>query len=81
MRFENLGRFIFWTVMFLIGGSIILHFDINVPYIGKWIGTLPGDILLQKGQTIIYFPLTSAAIAGFLFTVVLASLTGKRQET
>lgn len=64
-------RFLFWTIIFLVAGGLILHFDVNIPWISNWLGKLPGDFTIQKNKTIVYFPITSAAIVSFIFSVIL----------
>jgi hypothetical protein len=75
-----MGRFIFWTFVFLIVGGIIIHFNYNIPWVSGWIGKLPGDFCLKKGKLTICFPIVSAAVASFVFSLILYALFGKRKK-
>lgn len=55
-----MGKFILWTVIFLIAGGLVLHYGIRVPYISNFLGKLPGDVLLKKGHVTVFFPVSSA---------------------
>lgn len=72
------GRFVFWTIVFLITTSLLLHYSVEIPYIGKQIGNMPGDIILKRHDTIIYFPITSSAILSFSWTFLLTGIFGKK---
>jgi len=72
------GRFIFWTIIFLIATSLSLHFSIDIPYLGNQIGAMPGDLLLKRHDSIIYFPITSAAILSFIWTCLLTGVFGSK---
>ena len=65
-----MGRFLFWTAVFLIIGGFLLHFKIHIPYVTTWLGTLPGDFTIKKGKVLIYFPVISAALFSFVVTFI-----------
>jgi len=72
------GRFFFWTVLLTVAFGICMHFSIEIPYFGKWIGTLPGDLILKKKDIMIYFPITSAAIISFFWSMILTAIFGRK---
>ncbi|HLN20121.1 MAG TPA: DUF2905 domain-containing protein [Bacteroidales bacterium] len=37
----------------------------------NWIGRLPGDIRIEKGNTRFYFPVTTMIILSILFSVIM----------
>jgi Protein of unknown function (DUF2905) len=37
----------------------------------RWIGRLPGDIRLEKGNTRFYFPLTTMIIVSILLSIIV----------
>ena len=65
--FEGLGR---WLI---IGGAIMIVvglffvFGQKLPFLGK----LPGDILVQRGNFRFYFPLMTSILISLILTVVL----------
>jgi len=67
-----MGRFIFWFAIFVLIGGISLHYKFDLPYFLTWIGKLPGDMIISKGRTLYYFPITSASAASFVFTVIFS---------
>jgi len=49
----------------VVVGIVLMYFD-KVPYIGK----LPGDISLKKGNFMFYFPLTTSVLLSILLSLV-----------
>ncbi|MEO8205429.1 MAG: DUF2905 domain-containing protein [Chthoniobacterales bacterium] len=39
--------------------------------LGNWIGKLPGDITIQKGNFGFYFPIVTCIVISVIFTVLL----------
>ncbi len=63
---EHLGR-----ILILVGGAIFLtgilfSLGFRLPFIGK----LPGDIHIQKGNFQFYFPLTTSLFLSILLTAL-----------
>ncbi|HEX6999405.1 MAG TPA: DUF2905 domain-containing protein [Gammaproteobacteria bacterium] len=52
----------------LLAGGLILYF---APGAFGWFGKLPGDIDIQRGNTRIFFPLTSMIVVSLVLTLVL----------
>ncbi len=75
-----MGRFLFWTIIFLVVGGFILHFDSNVPFISLWLGKLPGDFVFKNKKMVIYFPVASAAIVSLVFSFVIWLFTRKKES-
>ena len=67
-----MGRFFFWTVVFLIAGGFLLHYQINIPWISSWLGQLPGDFSVRKEEIVIYFPVTSSALVSLFFSFLIS---------
>lgn len=59
--------FIFIGAVFILIGAI-LFFMSKLEF---GIGKLPGDILIQKGNTTFYFPLASSVLISIILTIVL----------
>lgn len=75
-----MGKFIFWTFVFLIAGGLIIHFEWNLPYFSSWFGKLPGDFLVKKGDLAISFPIVSSVIISLSFSLILSALFKKKRE-
>ena len=74
---RDLGRMIlgFGVVMVILGGLLLLAGNLS----GKvpWLGRLPGDIHIQRGNWSFYFPLVTCLIVSIVLTL-LFSLFGRR---
>lgn len=76
-----MGKFIFWFVIFIITFGLLLHFNVNVPYLSNYMGKLPGDFTINRGKLIIYFPVTSAAIFAFVLSMIIFLMSKKKKES
>lgn len=61
-----MSRFLLLTIFFVVATGLVLHFRFEIPYlpesIAKWIGHLPGDLIIKKEQATVYVPLTTSAL-------------------
>ncbi len=73
-----MSRFIFWFVVFLFISGISLHYKFDIPYFLSWIGKLPGDMIIRKGKTIFYAPVTTAALSSLAWTIFLGAFSRKK---
>ena len=68
----GLGKFLvsFGVLMIVLGGILILLGNVG----GKipWIGRLPGDIYIQRGNWSFYFPLTTSIVMSIVLTLLLS---------
>lgn len=71
--FEGFAKLLilFGVVLTLLGGLLLLVG--KIPFIGR----LPGDIYIQKGNLTFYFPLATSILISLLLTL-LFSLFGRR---
>ena len=53
-------------VVFIVVGSVLLVAE-KIPFLGK----LPGDIIIKKGNVTLYFPLTTSLIISMLISFIL----------
>jgi hypothetical protein len=62
-------------VMVLVGGALLLAGSLS----GKvpWIGRLPGDIYIERGNFRFYFPLATSILVSLILTLLL-TLIGRR---
>jgi hypothetical protein len=64
---NDLGRFLMITGVVIAAAGVILTL---LPRI-SWLGKLPGDILLRKGNVTFFFPLTTSIILSLLLSLIL----------
>jgi len=66
---------LFGLLMVLLGLVLLVagHFSGKVP----WLGRLPGDIYIQRGNWTVYFPLATCLIISVVLTLLFA-LFGRR---
>jgi hypothetical protein len=74
---SELGKFLvaFGVVMVVLGA--ILLFAGNLSGKVPWIGRLPGDIHIERGNWSVYVPLTTSIIVSLILTLIF-SLFGRR---
>ncbi len=71
----GLGKLLigFGVVMIILGGIFLLLGNLS----GKvpWIGRLPGDIYIQRGNWIFYFPLATSILLSIVLTLIFSFFT------
>ena len=57
----------------IISGILMVIFGIILKLSGKfkWIGRLPGDIVIHKGNFTFYFPLVTGLLASLILSLLL----------
>lgn len=65
---ENIARFLIigGIVLILIGGGVFLASKMGIPF-----GRLPGDIRIERGNGLFYFPIVTSCVLSILLTVIL----------
>ena len=65
---ENIARWLVigGIILILIGGGVYLASRFGIP-----IGRLPGDIRIERGNGLFYFPIVTSCLLSILLTVVL----------
>ena len=65
---HELGKFlvILGTIMLLIGLALWSGFG------GSWLGRLPGDIRIERGNSAFYFPIVSCIIISIALSLILS---------
>jgi hypothetical protein len=63
---QYIGRFLIITgiVIVAIGGLLMLSGKIS------WLGRLPGDIIIQRKNFTLYFPLATSILISLLLTLI-----------
>ncbi len=62
----HIGKFLMITggILFLIG--LLLSFSDRIPFIGR----LPGDIVIRKGNFVFYFPIVTSIVLSVVLTLL-----------
>ena len=65
---ENIARWLVigGIILILLGGGAYLAFRMGIP-----IGKLPGDIRIERGSGLFYFPIVTSCLLSILLTIVL----------
>lgn len=61
-------------IVLVIAGILVTYSD-RIPFIGK----LPGDILIEKGNSRFYFPLTTSILISIIISLILYFVNRWRQ--
>ena len=67
LGFEGMGKLLVIAGVFLIVVGLLVTFWQRVPFLGK----LPGDINIQRGNWHFHFPLATCIIISLAFTILL----------
>ena len=71
----GLGKLLigFGVVMIILGGTFLLLGNLS----GKvpWIGRLPGDIYIERGNWSFYFPLATSILLSIVLTLIFSFFT------
>ena len=65
---ENIARYLVigGIILILIGGGVFLAAKLGIPF-----GRLPGDIRIDRGSGIFYFPVVTSCLLSIVLTIVL----------
>jgi len=67
MQMSMLGKIlILFGIVFILLGIFLIFFQ-RIPYLGK----LPGDIIIRRGNTVIYFPIVTCILLSIIFSLIL----------
>ncbi|MCA6100699.1 DUF2905 domain-containing protein [Bradyrhizobium australafricanum] len=60
------------TRVLILLGALILAVGLLWPYLSQLgLGRLPGDIVIERGNTTLYFPLMTCILISLVFSLVL----------
>ncbi|MEO8963540.1 MAG: DUF2905 domain-containing protein [Gammaproteobacteria bacterium] len=58
--------------MFILLGVLLIALGVLWPLLKKCgIGHLPGDILIRRGDSVFYFPITTCIIISMVFSIIM----------
>ncbi len=66
--FGELGRFLLIAGIFMAIAGLALLFLPKIPFLGR----LPGDIIIKKGNFTFYFPLATSIIVSIVLTLIFS---------
>lgn len=61
------GRFLIITGLLVALAGALIVLSPRIP----WLGKLPGDILLRRGNVTFYFPLATSLLVSFILSIFL----------
>lgn len=59
----------------MVIAGVIVHFSPKLPFLGK----LPGDIVIDRGNFKFYFPITTSILVSLLISLILFLVHKARQ--
>lgn len=69
---SELGKLLvgFGVILIVVGGLLVLVGGLG----GKapWVGRLPGDLYIQRGNWSFYFPITTSILLSLILTLLLS---------
>ncbi len=74
MSFGDLGKFLIGLGLVIIAVGVILTLGSRIP----WLGRLPGDVYVKRGNWSFYFPLATSLVVSVLLTLFFWLLGGRR---
>ena len=66
-NFEPFGKLFILGGVFIVVLGLLLTFWNRIPFLGK----LPGDIFLQKGNSQFFFPIVTSLVISAVFTIII----------
>jgi hypothetical protein len=60
--------FIIGIIIVLFGLGLIVYSRFNIPF---FLGKLPGDIVVKRGNATFYFPITSCILLSVIISIVM----------
>lgn len=54
----------------MVGGVVLFLIGVLWPFLGQFIGRLPGDIYIKKGNTSFYFPIVTCIVISVVLSLV-----------
>jgi Protein of unknown function (DUF2905) len=64
---EGFGKILIYSGILLVVVGVIFLFGAKLP----WLGRLPGDLIIERGGSTFYFPLTTCILISVIISLVL----------
>ena len=65
---NDMGRFLLLIGIFMVVAGLVLIFLPKIPFIGR----LPGDFVIKRGNFTFYFPLATSIILSIILTIIFS---------
>ncbi len=65
--FQNLGKILIFFGLIILGLGLLFMVLPKIPFLGK----LPGDIFIRRGNFTFYFPLITSLLLSILLTILI----------
>lgn len=62
-----MGKFLIIIGILIVLAGVILHYWPKLPFLGK----LPGDVVIDRGNFKMYFPITTSIVVSILISLIL----------
>jgi hypothetical protein len=72
-----IGRFLSLAILLVVVTGLLVHWNVEIPFISPWMGHLPGDLILKKGEATLYLPFATSALFSLILTL-LSSLFDRK---
>jgi hypothetical protein len=66
-KFDHMGKFLIIVGIVCIVVGLIINYGHKIPFLGK----LPGDISIDKGNVKVYFPIATSILISILLSLLL----------
>ena len=60
-----------WRALLLILGALLLAAGILWPVLSRYLGRLPGDVVLRRGSFTFVFPIVTCLVISLLLTLLM----------
>ncbi len=70
-------RFLGIAIFLILAIALAIHAGLEFPWFLNWIGKLPGDVLIKKGQLTLYVPITSSVLIGAVLSLLFSFVSRK----
>ena len=71
----NMGKFLILSGIILLTAGVIIQFSDKIPFLGK----LPGDIVIERRNFRLYFPLTTSIVISLIISLILLLINRAKQ--
>jgi hypothetical protein len=62
-----MAKFLIIVGILMVVAGVVLHYSPKLPFLGK----LPGDIVIDRGNFKMYFPITTSIVVSVLISLIL----------
>jgi len=63
----SIGKILIFTGAIILMIGLLISFGNRIPFLGK----LPGDLVIEKGNTKIFIPITTSILLSIVFSIVV----------